>query len=88
MTYILATCPYCEKTKPTTASKTSWMIHLYGHRENIIKHITDQTSACVFCAYSEIFANKKHASSHYRWAHKKSTLTEWALNNMPSQIIV
>ncbi|MCV0431810.1 hypothetical protein [Nitrosopumilus sp.] len=88
MSYILSTCPYCKIPKSIAATRTNWMIHLHGHRENIIKDLTDNTSSCVFCAYSEIFANKKHASSHYRWSHKKTDLVRWTLENMKKIVVV
>lgn len=86
--YISAKCPYCNNQKSITAPKTTWQIHLANHRENIIKHMSDLTPSCVFCAYSEIFANKKHASSHYRWAHKKSDLIKWAFDNISKIVVV
>ena len=80
MTYITNICPYCENRKQITATSTSWLIHLASHREEIIDHIVDTTTACVFCSYPELYANKKHAASHYRWAHQKSALLDWALD--------
>ena len=88
MTYISGKCRYCENGKQITADKTSWLIHLASHRETIIKHLTDTTDSCVFCTYSEMFANKKHAASHYRWAHKKSVLLDWALQQLSGMVVV
>jgi hypothetical protein len=82
MIFISSSCMYCKNQKRIEADKTSWLIHLSSHREDIIKQLTDETTSCVFCAYSEIFANKKHAASHYRWGHKKSTVINWVLQRM------
>jgi len=83
MTYLSSVCPYCVNDRQVTAEKTKWLIHLAGHREDIIKHLTDFSVSCVFCAYPVEFANKKHAASHYRWGHQKSTLLNWTLQYLP-----
>ena len=88
MTYIASKCPYCNDGKQITANRTSWLIHLSGHRERIIEHLTNTTEYCQFCSYPELSVNKKHASSHYRWAHQKSTLINWALDKLEKQILV
>ena len=88
MAYISAKCLYCTNEKDITADKTSWLIHLASHRENIIKHLTDTTESCVFCTYPEMFANKKHAASHYRWAHKKSVIVDWGLQQLSGVVVV
>ena len=80
MTYVVNTCPYCKNGKKITANRTSWLIHLASHREEIIDQLVDTTTSCVFCSYPELHANTKHAASHYRWAHQKSTLLNWALD--------
>ena len=87
MTYISGKCPYCKNSKTITADKTSWSIHMASHREEIVKQLTDVTQSCVLCAYSEIFANKKHAASHYRWSHKKSHLVDWELKKISRVLI-
>jgi len=88
LAYLSSTCPYCDNERQITADKTSWLIHLAKHREQIIEHLTETTDYCLFCSYPELAANKKHASSHYRWAHQKSMLLNWALDKLPKQIIV
>jgi len=70
-----------------TADRTSWLIHLASHREQIIKHLADTTNSCVFCAYSVEFADKKHAASHYRWGHQKSVLLGRELQQHIPQMI-
>ncbi|QLH03360.1 hypothetical protein C5F47_07275 [Nitrosopumilus cobalaminigenes] len=81
-------CPYCDNSKQITATRTSWQIHLAGHREEIIKHLTDISESCELCAYAEMSANKKHAASHYRWSHQKHEIIEWALSKLDREIIV
>jgi len=88
MTYIASKCPYCDNRKQITANRTTWLIHLSGHREEIIEHLTDTSEYCEFCSYPELHANKKYASSHYRWAHQKSTLVNCALDRLEKQILV
>ncbi|NND86802.1 MAG: hypothetical protein HKM23_05705 [Nitrosopumilus sp.] len=86
MTFLSSACLYCNPQRSVTAEKSQWSIHLAHHREEIIKHLADTSSSCILCAYPVEFANKEHASSHYRWGHKKSTLIDWALYNMPRRI--
>jgi len=88
MTHIQSKCFYCENAKQITATRTSWLIHLASHREKIIKHLTETSESCEICAYAEMSASKKHASSHYRWAHQKHELINWALKKLEKQIIV
>lgn len=88
MAYIVNTCPYCDNGKKIVANRTLWLIHLASHREEIIKHITNVSDSCEFCSYSELFTSKKHASSHYRWTHKKSELLDWVLSRLQQQIMV
>ncbi|QLH07382.1 hypothetical protein [Nitrosopumilus ureiphilus] len=88
MTYIASKCPYCDNGKQITANRTSWLIPLSGHREEIIEYLTDTSESCEFCSYLELYVNKKHASSHYRWDHQKSTLVNWALDKLEKQILV
>ena len=88
MTYIQSKCTYCELGKQITATRTSWLIHLASHREEIIEHLTNTSKSCEFCSYPEMSTNKKHSSAHYRWAHQKHEVINWALNNLPKQIIV
>jgi len=88
MTYIQSKCHYCKHGKQVTATRTSWLIHLAGHREEIIAHLVEVSESCELCAYPEMSASKKHASSHYRWAHQKHELVNWALNRLEKQIIV
>jgi hypothetical protein len=87
MTYLSSVCAYCFNDRQIIAEKTPWLIHLAQHREDIIKHLTDTTSSCIFCAYPVEFTNKEQAASHYRWEHKKSTLLDWALHRLPRKII-
>ncbi len=87
MTYLSSTCLYCFNNKQITAEKTKWLIHLAQHREEIIRQLSDDSTSCVLCAYSVDFANKKHASSHYRWGHKKSEIIDWALQTLPIKIL-
>ncbi|HUU48831.1 MAG TPA: hypothetical protein VMW55_08625 [Nitrosopumilaceae archaeon] len=82
MTHLSNVCSYCFNDREITAEKTPWLIHLAQHREDIIKHLTDSSSSCIFCAYPVEFVNKEQAASHYRWAHKKSVVINWALENM------
>ncbi|MHA7647879.1 hypothetical protein [Nitrosopumilus sp. S4] len=88
MTFLSSTCLYCPSERAVTAEKSQWLIHLAQHREEIIKQLTDTSSSCVLCAYPVEFANKRHASSHYRWGHKKSSIVEWSLNQLPVRILV
>ena len=87
MKYISSRCTYCDTGKKIVADKTSWLIHLAKHREEIIEHLTESSDSCEFCSYPEIASNKKHASSHYRWSHQKSTLIRWALDKLPREIL-
>lgn len=87
MTYLSGMCSYCFNEKQITADKTQWLIHLAKHREDIIRTLCDVSDLCVFCAYSADFVDKRHAASHYRWEHKKSTLIEWALHRLPVIIV-
>lgn len=87
MAYIINTCPYCDNEKQITANRTSWLIHLASHREKIIEHLVNVSESCIFCSYPELYENKKHAASHYRWAHQKSTLLNWALDKLSKPII-
>jgi len=88
MMYVSGVCPYCPSGRQIAAEKTKWLIHLASHREDIIKHMTDVSTSCIFCAYPVEFANKKHAASHYRWGHQKSKLLNWALQCLPSTLVV
>lgn len=88
MTYIQSRCPYCDSAKQITATQTSWLIHLASHREEIIEHLVDTSESCEFCSYPEISASKKHAASHYRWAHQKHELLDWALDKLESQVVM
>lgn len=79
MTYIQSKCPYCEHGNPIIATRTLWLIHLARHKEEIIKHLVAVSDECEFCSYPEMSASDKHAASHYRWAHQKHELLEWAV---------
>ena len=82
MRYLSGMCSYYNE-KQITADKTQWLIHLAKHREDIIRTLCDVSDSCVFCTYSADFVDKRRAASHYRWAHKKNTLIEWALHRLP-----
>ena len=85
---MISTCPYCEDAKQITANRASWLIHLASHREKIIDHLVNTTDSCAFCSYPELHASERHAATHYRWAHQKSTLLNWALDRLEKQILV
>lgn len=87
MTYFQSKCPYCDHGKQITANQTSWSIHLASHKEEIIEHIVSTSNFCQLCSYPEMAASKKHASAHYRWAHKKHEIIKWAFDTLEKQII-
>jgi hypothetical protein len=87
MTYLTSTCLYCINGRQITADKSQWLMHLSGHREEIIKNLSNTSSSCIFCICPERFANKEHAAAHYRWAHKKNTLVDWSFHKLPTMVL-
>ena len=81
--YLSGMCSYCFDERQITADKTQWLIHLAKHREDIIRVLCETSRSCVFCFDMPPFANTRQAVFHYKWDHKKSTLTEWALHRLP-----
>lgn len=64
-------CAFCMNSKPISADKKQWLIHLSTHRESMIKCLVECYPSCVLCLNSEpstatnIFANNQ-GSSYYR----------------------
>ena len=87
MTYLSGMCSYCFNERQVTADKNQWLIHLAKHRDDIINTLCDISCSCVFCFNMSSFVDKRQAATHYKWEHKKSTLTEWALHRLPVIIV-
>jgi hypothetical protein len=75
-------CPFCSKPRIFIAENRQWVIHLAGHREQIIQYIVDNFSSCVLCSYPQSFTDKSTAAFHIRWNHKRNELINWAFQNM------
>jgi len=79
---ITSQCPYCFDEKTVTADKRQWMIHLAGHRPNIIHNMSQMSSNCAIYPCNVNFADRQHVISHYRYKHKRSDIIEWAFSRL------
>jgi len=76
-------CDYCFDEKMVTADKRQWVIHLAGHRPDIIHSLSQVSSHCILYPCAASFANQIQARSHYRYDHKRSDIIEWAFSQIP-----
>lgn len=75
-------CPFCSRPRIFIAENRQWIIHLAGHREQMIQHIVENYPSCVLCSYPKPFGEKSIAAAHVRWAHKRKELIDWAFKNL------
>lgn len=74
-------CVFCVNSKRISADKKQWLIHLSGHREQMIRYVVEQYPNCVLCSHSESFTDKPNFERHVRWVHDRKTLIDWAFQN-------
>ncbi|MDX1441804.1 MAG: hypothetical protein R3237_05040 [Nitrosopumilaceae archaeon] len=76
MTFHSAQCQLCESPKTVTAEDKHWLIHLTGHKDDIIRFMTNRFSNCPLCLERK-FTNKIEEEDHFRWFHTNKAIIEW-----------
>lgn len=76
MSFQTAQCKLCENPKNVTAEDKHWLIHLAGHKDDIIKYLTNHFDYCPICE-NRAFSSKTEQQDHFRWFHTRKFLIEW-----------
>ena len=76
MNFYTAKCHLCESPKRVTAEDKHWMIHLAGHKDDIIKFLAARYDYCPLCSDPRVFSGDQ-GMDHFRWHHSKKSLIEW-----------
>jgi len=76
MSFKTAKCQLCESPKKVTAEDKHWLIHLAGHKDDIIKFLAVRLDFCPLCNKRHFFS-KTQGEDHLRWFHSKRSLIEW-----------
>lgn len=76
MSFQTAKCQLCENPREVTAEDKHWLIHLAGHKDDIIKFLTNRFENCPLCS-NRTFFTKSAQEDHLRWFHQKKSLIDW-----------
>lgn len=79
MSFQTAKCQLCETPKEVTAEDKHWLIHLAGHKDDIIRFLTNRFDSCPLCTERK-FYSKTSEEDHFRWFHTRKSIIDWYYN--------